>query len=112
MTDSVRVADRARWRREFDRLERALGERLEAGIEGDSFQDWLAAGVRVRADLEATADRFTSWCLHRVNLPSHSDVAALTKHLARIEQRVRDLDVKLDAAAAPPSRRRSRNARD
>jgi hypothetical protein len=96
------------WRSLFDQIEREIGSRLEAGVERNEFQDFVALAVKARAQLDALGDDVATWALHQLHLPAHRDIKQLSEQITRMERRIRDLDARMarsNRGRAPASRR-------
>lgn len=88
----------------FDQVERAIGSRLEAGVERGEFQDLVALAVKARAQLTDKTDQLASWVLHQLHMPSHRDIRDLNEQMNRVERRVRDIDARLTRSRRPVRR--------
>ncbi len=102
MTD----ADRPAWRPLFDWAERALGARLETATRTEEFAEFVTIAKRVEAAARRTYFDLTAAALHRVNIPAWSDLLRLSDQVTSLEQRLRELDARLDARPRPRSTRR------
>ncbi len=93
------------WRQMYDRAERAVAPRLEAGVRTGMFASTLATVTKARAELgrrgSQLADRLgtaSTRGLHLVNLPAADDVSRLRAEILDLDRRVRDLTRQLDQA--------------
>ncbi len=93
------------WRQVYDRVERAVAPRLEAGVQTGMFASTLATAAKARAELNRRgaelADRLSAVSargLHLVNLPAADDVTRLRAEILDLDRRVRDLSRQLDQA--------------
>lgn len=93
------------WRQAYDRVERAVAPRLEAGVRTEMFASTLATVTKARADLirrgSELAGRLSTVSargLHLVNLPAANDVAQLRAEVLDLDRRLRDLNRQLDQA--------------
>jgi uncharacterized protein YlxW (UPF0749 family) len=93
------------WRQMYDRVERAIAPRLEAGVRTAMFASTLAAAAKAQAELNRRssqlADRLgavSARSLHLVNLPAADDVTRLRAEVRDLDRRVRDLTRQLDQA--------------
>ena len=93
------------WRQVYDRIERAVAPRLEAGVQTGMFASTLATAAKARAELNRRgaelADRLSAVSargLHLVNLPAADDVTRLRAEILDLDRRVRDLSRQLDQA--------------
>jgi len=93
------------WRQMYDRVERAVGPRLEAGVRTGMFASTLATVTKAQAGLSRRgsqlADRLgtvSARGLHLVNLPAADDVTWLRAEVRDLDRRVRDLSRQLDQA--------------
>ncbi len=93
------------WRQVYDRVERAVAPRLEAGVQTGVFASTLATAAKARAELNRRgselADRLgtvSARGLHLVNLPAADDVTRLRAEILDLDRRVRDLSRQLDQA--------------
>ena len=83
------------WRQIFDRVERAVGSRLESGVQTDEFADLAAMLGKLQLEFRRRLDEQFARNLRRFNLPAHTEVAALSKQIGQLERRVRELSKQL-----------------
>ena len=102
------AAERSPLRQAFDLAERAVGSRLESGVQTDAFLDFVGVTTRLRAAWERRVEEMQAELLHRLNLPAHSDVVRLSDQLARLERRMRELSDQLEDTQGGRGRTRSR----
>lgn len=88
------------WLRAVHRLERAVGEPLEAALHSDSYFDLVTEMLRVRASTERRLEGVSRRMLHLLNLPAGSDIRRVREQLASVERRLAALSKDLDDAAA------------
>ena len=93
------------WRQMYDRVERAVAPRLEAGVQTGMFASTLATVTKAQAELSRRGSRLagrlgtvSARSLHLVNLPAADDVARLRAEIRDLDHRVRDLTRQLDQA--------------
>jgi len=93
------------WRQMYDRVERAVAPRLEAGVRTEMFASTLAAVTKARAELSRRGSQLagrlgtvSARSLHLVNLPAADDVTRLRAEIRDLDRRVRDLTRQLDQA--------------
>ena len=76
------------WLRAVCRLERAIGEPIEAVVRSDPYFDVVAHATRARSRALGAAEGISRRCLHLLNLPAGSDVQRVREQLARMERRL------------------------
>ena len=93
------------WRQMYDRIERAVAPRLEAGVRTGTFASTLATVTKARAELNRRGSQLAGRLgavsargLHVVNLPAADDVTRLRAEIRDLDWRVRDLTRQLDQA--------------
>ena len=97
-----------RWRRVFDRVERAVGAPLEDIADSHRFVEVMAVGIKVRRVAGGTARHViggvTGKLLWAVDAPTRDDVRRLNGQLATLASEVRALEQNQRAASieAPP----------
>jgi hypothetical protein len=79
------------WLRAVCRLERAIGEPIEAVVRSDPYFDVIAHATRARSHALGAAEGISRRCLHLLNLPAGSDVQRVREQLARMERRLATL---------------------
>lgn len=84
-------ANQPLWLRAVLRLERALGEPIEAAVHSDTYFDLVSTTTRVRRKVAGTAEGVSRRCLHLLNLPAGSDIRSMRQQLARMERRLNQL---------------------
>jgi hypothetical protein len=94
------------WRQVYQRAEREVASRLEAGVRTDTFAVALAATMgfragldRRRAQLARQLGALSARGLHLINLPAADDVARLRAEVRTLDRRLRDLVRELDQSA-------------
>lgn len=99
------------WLRAVHRLERTVGEPLEAALHSDTYFDLITEMLRVKARTSRSMESVSRRTLHLLNLPAGSDIRRVREQLARVERRLADLGKELDDArvdhvdlAEPPRR--------
>jgi len=99
-------ANQPLWLRAVLRVERAVGEPIEAAVRSETYFDLLSTTTRVRRKVEGAAEGVSRRCLHLLNLPAGSDIRRLRQQLARMERRLDEMShavTELDESE-PPSR--------
>ncbi len=84
------------WLRTVHRVERAVGEPLEAVLHSDTYFDLVTDLVRARKSYERRVEEVSRRLLHLLNLPAGSDIRRVREQLARIERRVTELSRELE----------------
>jgi hypothetical protein len=79
------------WLRAVLRLERAIGEPIEAAVRSDTYFDLVRTTTRVRRKALGAAEGVSRRCLHMLNLPAGSDIRLMRQQLARMERRLNQL---------------------
>ena len=98
-------ANQPLWLRVVLRVERAVGEPIEAAVRSDAYFDLISTTTRVRRKVGGAAEGVSRRCLHLLNLPAGSDISRLRQQLARMERRLDQLSD--DAAEFDESEPRS-----
>ena len=84
------------WLRAVHRLERAIGEPIEAAVRTDTYFDVVAHATRARSLAIGAAEGVSRRCLHLLNLPTASDVRRLSEQVGALQRDVRDLSREVD----------------
>ena len=105
------------WWPVFVSVERAVGGRLETAARSEEFAELLTRLSRINSGVRRIYLRATADTLHRANLPSWSDVRALSDQVTALERRVADLTLELerdsgDDSVRPRSPRRRQRSSD
>jgi hypothetical protein len=79
------------WLRVVLRVERAVGEPIEAAVRSDTYFDLVSTTTRVRRTVGGAAEGVSRRCLHLLNLPAGSDIRRMRQQLARMERRLNQL---------------------
>jgi hypothetical protein len=82
------MAGQPLWLRAVYKLERAVGERVEAAVRSDTYFDLVATSQRSQKQVRAVAEGISRRCLHLLNLPAGSDVRRLREQLTRMDRRL------------------------
>jgi antitoxin (DNA-binding transcriptional repressor) of toxin-antitoxin stability system len=86
------------WLRAVHRLERAVGERVEAAVHSDPYFDFVALAQRRQRQAKELAESVSRRTLHLLNLPAGSDVRRLREQLNRMDRRLSRLTKELEAS--------------
>ena len=84
-------ANQPLWLRVVLRVERAVGEPIEAAVRSDTYFDVVSTTTRVRRKVGGAAEGVSRRCLHLLNLPAGSDIRRVRQQLARMERRLEQL---------------------
>jgi hypothetical protein len=84
-------ANQPLWLRVVLKVERTVGEPIEAAVRSDTYFDLVSTTTRVRRKVEGAAEGVSRRCLHLLNLPAGSDIRRLRQQLARMERRLNEL---------------------
>jgi hypothetical protein len=88
------------WLRAVHRLERTIGEPLEAALHSDTYFDLITEMLRVKARTGRSLEAVSRRTLHLLNLPAGTDIRRVREQLARVERRLADLSKELDDVGA------------
>jgi hypothetical protein len=86
------------WLKAVHRLEREIGERVEAAVHSDTYFDFVSILQRQHRQANALAEGVSRRCLHLLNLPAGSDVRRLREQLARMDRRLTRIAKELEDA--------------
>src|SRR4030081_3508054 len=78
-------ANKPLWLRAVLRVERAVGEPIEAAVRSETYFDLVSTTTRMRRKVGGAAEGVSRRCLHLLNLPAGSDIRRLRQQLARME---------------------------
>jgi hypothetical protein len=84
------------WLKAVHRLERAIGERVEAAVHSDTYFDFVTVAQRQQREAKALAESVSRRCLHLLNLPAGSDVRRLREQLSRMDRRLTQIAKELE----------------
>lgn len=84
------------WLRAVHRLERAIGERVEAAVHSDTYFDFVTVAQRQQREAKGLAESVSRRCLHLLNLPAGSDVRRLREQLSRMDRRLTQIAKELE----------------
>ena len=79
------------WLQLVYRLERAVGQHVEAFVRSDAYFDLLAQATKAQRRLLEKTESLSSEWLHLWNLPASSDVRRLREQLSRVERTLAEL---------------------
>jgi hypothetical protein len=94
------------WLQAVQRLERAIGEPVEAAVRSDTYFDLVAKTTRARATVKGVAEGASRKWLHLFNLPAGSDVRRMREQLTRVERRLSQLTEEVAELDGSPRHRR------
>jgi hypothetical protein len=79
------------WLKAVHKLERAVGEPIEAAVRTDTYFDVVTVARRATAKARRTVVGTSTRVLHLFNLPADDDVRRLREQLSRVERRLDQL---------------------
>jgi hypothetical protein len=93
------------WLHAVYRLERAIGEPLEAALHSDTYFDAVTELLRARHSYGRVAEGVSRRLLHLLNLPAGSDIRRVREQLGRMERRLSELGKGLEALESDTAER-------
>jgi hypothetical protein len=84
------------WVRAVYRLERVVGEPVEAAVRTDTYFDLMTKATRTTRTVKRTVTGVSTRGLHLLNLPAGTDVRSLREQLARMERRLNRLSEQVE----------------
>lgn len=91
----------ALWKRAFDAGERAIGPRLEQGVQTPAFATAVGIVGGLRRTVDKALERRSRQLLHLANLPAATDVRRLRRQVADLDREIRLLRDLLEAQSRP-----------
>jgi hypothetical protein len=85
------MSARPLWLRAVYRLERAVGEPVEAAVRTETYFDLMTTATRTTKAVKRKATGVSTRALHLVNLPAGTDLQRMREQLARMERRLNQL---------------------
>jgi hypothetical protein len=82
------MSARPLWLRAVHRLERAVGEPVEAAVRTDVYFDVMTKAKRTAGTARRTLLGASTRSLHLLNLPAGTDVRRMREQLSRMERRL------------------------
>jgi hypothetical protein len=76
------------WLRAVHRIERAVGEPVEAAVRTETYFDLMTTATRTTKTAKRTVSGVSTRALHLLNLPAGTDVRRMRDQLARMERRL------------------------
>jgi hypothetical protein len=99
-------ANQPLWLKAVHRLERAIGEPVEAAVRTDTYFDAVTKINRVRRKANGVIEGASRRAWHTLNLPAGTDIRGMREQLARVERRLAQLGE--DVSEVTDDGRRSR----
>jgi hypothetical protein len=84
------------WVRAVYRLERAIGEPVEAAVRTETYFDLMSTATRTTKSAKRKVTGVSTRALHLLNLPAGSDVQRVREQLARMERRLNQLSEQVE----------------
>ena len=84
-------ANQPLWLKAVHRLERAIGEPVEAAVRTDTYFDAVTKINRARRKTRGMVEGVSRRAWHTLNLPAGTDVRRMREQLARMERRLTQL---------------------
>jgi len=98
-------ANQPLWLKAVHRLERAIGEPVEAAVRTDTYFDAITRLNRARRKAGGMVEGVTRRAWHTLNLPAGTDVRRMREQLARVERRVTQLSEEVSEVTDDDGRR-------
>jgi hypothetical protein len=93
------------WLKAVHRLERAIGEPVEAAVRTDTYFDLVTKATRATRSAKRTVVGTSTRALHLFNLPAGSDMRRMREQLSRMERRLNQLTEDVaELDGSPPHR--------
>jgi hypothetical protein len=83
--------DHPLWLRAVLRVERAIGQPVEAVVRSETYFDVVTKTTRVRRKAVGAAEGVSRRALHLLNLPAGTDIRSVRQQLARLERQIDQL---------------------
>ena len=84
------------WLRAVYRVERAIGEPVEAAVRTETYFDVMSTATRTTKTAKRMVAGTSTRALHLLNLPAGTDVARMRQQLARMERRLNQLSEQVE----------------
>jgi hypothetical protein len=84
------------WLRAVHRVERAVGEPVEAAVQTDTYFEVMTTLTRTTKTAKRAVAGVSTRALHLLNLPAGTDVRRMREQLARMERRINQLSEQVD----------------
>jgi hypothetical protein len=84
------------WLRAVHRLERAVGEPVEAAVRTEAYFDLMTTAMRATGGAKRRVARVSTRGLHLLNLPAGTDARRMREQLARMERRLAQLSERVE----------------
>src|SRR5438876_5599997 len=94
------MAEKPMWRSSFDAVESSLSSIIEQVTKSEALAVSMGLVQTVQRDVSRRTERASRRVLHLFNLPAGSDITRLLRQMGSVERQVRDLDKRLQDAAA------------
>jgi hypothetical protein len=79
------------WLKAVHKIERAVGEPIEAAVRTDTYFDLVTKATRATSQARRTVVGTSTRVLHLFNLPADADVRRLREQLSRMERRLNQI---------------------
>jgi hypothetical protein len=94
------------WLRAVHRLERAVGEPVEAAVRTETYFDLMTKVTRTTKSAKRKVSGTSTRVLHGLNLPAGTDMSSMREQLSRMERRISHLSEHVAELEDTPPRRR------
>jgi hypothetical protein len=84
------------WLRAVLRLERAIGEPVEAAVRTETYFDLMTTATRSTGAFKRKVAGASTRALHLFNLPAGTDVKRMREQLSRMERRLNQLSERVE----------------
>lgn len=96
MTEKTLLDPFSLWKSMYDQTEKNMNEVIHETLKTEAFSEWLGQVQNTYLQYQQLVQKSTEAYLKQVNMPSREEVASLANLIINIEEKIDNIDQRLD----------------
>ena len=96
MAEKISLDPFSIWKNMYDQTEKNMNEVINETLKTEAFSEWLGQVQNTYLQYQQLVQKSTEEYLKQVNMPSREEVASLATLIINIEEKIENIDQKID----------------
>ena len=96
MAEKISLDPFSIWKNMYDQTEKNMNEVINETLKTEAFSEWLGQVQNTYLQYQQLVQKSTEEYLKQVNMPSREEVASLANLIINIEEKIENIDQKID----------------
>ena len=96
MAEKITLDPFSIWKSVYDQTEKNMNEVIHETLKTEAFSEWLGQVQNTYLQYQQLVQKSTEEYLKQVNMPSREEVASLANLIINIEEKIENIDQKID----------------